>query len=119
MLVYEKISGVWAIHNSSGPDGLVVSVAIATNVLSPGQFLYDVTINTANIALDPGTGITGLTRNYKISAATPNHASAAGGATNPKSFLLDIEFINECRDLVIVDQTINMMENIIGNPAVT
>ena len=120
VLVYEKISTVWTIHNSSGPDGLVVSVVKNTSiVLSPGQFIYDVTINTSNISLDPGTGFAGLTKNYKVSAATPNHATAAGGATSPKPFLLDIEFLNECRDLVIEDQTLTMMENIIGQPAVT
>jgi len=78
-----------------------------------------VTIATSELTLDPGTGIAGQTKNYKVSVATPNHIDANGGTSNPKVFLLDIEFMNECRDMYIDDQSLSMMQNIVGDPAVT
>ena len=85
-----------------------------TTPLLPGQFLKDVKIFTNDNSLDPG-GLFGLTKNYKISVATPDHLTA----TNPKVFLLTVEYKHPCRDIVVNDQTIQAMENIVGNSAVT
>ena len=77
------------------------------------------TIATSELTLDPGTGFAGVTKNYKVSVATPNHLEANGGISNPKEFLLNIEFRNECRDMTIDNQILSMMEIIVGDPAVT
>ena len=62
--------------------------------------MWEATILSTDNTLDPGTGFTGLTKNYKISVASPNHLDAAS-STNPKEFFIDITFRNECRDLIV------------------
>lgn len=74
-------------------------------------------IFSSDTTLDPGIGFTGLTKNYKVSVASPDHAQA-NSSTNPKEFFLDITFRNECRDIVVSSQVLPMMENTImsGTP---
>lgn len=98
VLIYEKDSaGNWVSH----PQTTTVLTQVKnTATLLPGQNIHDVTISTSDLSLDPGSGFTGLTKNYKISVASPNHVEA-NSSTNPKEFFLDITFRNECRDIVV------------------
>ena len=72
--------------------------------------MYEARIFSLDNTLDPGTGFTGVTKNYKVSVASPNHVDA-NSSTNPKEFFIDITFRNECRDLIVDPQTIPMIEN--------
>lgn len=74
--------------------------------------MYDITIFSSDLTLDPGSGFTGLTKNYKISVASPNHVDA-NSSSNPKEFTLDITFRNECRDIVVDPKYLPMIENTI------
>ena len=96
VLVYEEdAAGAWNIHTG------VLTIAVDPSAtLEPGQFVYIMTINTSDPTLDPGTSATGLVKNYCVSIASPNHATA-NGATNPMGLSLQITFKNTCRDVTI------------------
>ena len=86
----DTATGTWVAHGG----GEVTVAQDTTTTLNPGQFLYDVTIQSNDASLDPGTGFTGMTKKYKLTANT-------SGGLNPKEFFLDITYRNECRDLVV------------------
>lgn len=111
MLIYEDAdgSGTWVSHPITST---VLSVVPNGAVLLPGQNLYDVTIFSSDTSLDPGIGFTGLTKKYKISVASPDHATA-NSSSNPKEFFIDITFRNECRDIIVSSQVLPMIENTI------
>ena len=74
---YDTATSTWIDHVAGE-----VSYAEDTSNVLIARFIYDVTFFSSDLSYDDGLGLTGSTKNYKISVAAPDHATA-NSASNP------------------------------------